>query len=186
MFTKSIAISSRAAHNEHRDRVWFETFFRDHYAALCAFAIRYVDLPHDAEEIVQDAMTQFWIHRAEPAEGALRTYAYTIVRNRCYDHLKKRRVRRRVTDEDAPLEVPTAGTPETDYREEETRAAIDSAINELPDRRREIFLMSRRDGLTYQEIADMLSISVKTVETQMGRSLKHLRHRLSDLLSISF
>lgn len=125
---------------------------------------------------------QLWLHRNEPAEGALRTYAFTIVRNRCYDHLKKRRVRRRVMENETPTHVSTGTTPETTYRENETQLAIDTAIDEMPERRREIFLMSRREGLTYQEIAIVLGISVKTVETQMGRSLRHLRNRLAHLL----
>jgi RNA polymerase sigma-70 factor, ECF subfamily len=159
--------------------LWFEAFFRANYGALCTFAVRYVDSPHEAEEIVQDAMLQLWLHRDEPVDAAVRTYAFTIVRNRCFDLLKKRRVRRRVMEQDAEAEFPSGATPESDFREGETLQAIEAAIDELPDRRREIFLMSRRDNLTYQEIATILSISIKTVETQMGRALRHLRLRLA-------
>lgn len=176
------AITPPSNHTGTRDRSWFEAFFRANYAALCTFAVRYVDSHHEAEEIVQDALLQLWLHRNEPADAAVRTYAFTIVRNRCFDLLKKRRVRRRVMEQDAEPEFVCRATPESDFREGETRQAIEDAIDELPDRRREIFLMSRRDNLTYQEIATILSISIKTVETQMGRSLRHLRTRLDHIL----
>ena len=67
------------------------------------------------------------------------------------------------------------------FRQELTNI-IQEAIEQLPERRKMIFLLSRDDGLTYQEIADVLDISVKTVETQIGRSLKWLREYLADYL----
>ena len=65
---------------------------------------------------------------------------------------------------------------------EETMARINKALDELPEKSREIFMMSRFDNLKYREIAEKLNISVKTVETQMSRALKTLREKLSDLI----
>jgi RNA polymerase sigma-70 factor (ECF subfamily) len=64
------------------------------------------------------------------------------------------------------------------------KQAIREAVELIPKRRRRIFLMHREDGLTYREIAEVLDISVKTVETQMSRSLKFLRHKLAEFLPV--
>lgn len=166
-----------------RDESWFERLFRDEYESLCYFALRYVDHRHLAEEIVQDSFLKLWSRRDEPAAGAIRSYLYRSVRNACFDHLKSRRVRRSVVSVPDLDDTPGPQSPEILYRQGEIDDAIAEAIEQLPARRREIFTLSRRDGLTYSEIADVLSISVKTVETQMGRSLRFLRNRLRYLLT---
>ena len=66
----------------------------------------------------------------------------------------------------------------------ELKVKIDSAINELPEKCREIFVLNRYDNLKYQEIADKLQISVKTVETQMSRALQHMRLRLAEYVTV--
>lgn len=175
---------SAANASDLRDEAWFERLFRTEYEGLCFFAMRYVDHRHLAEEIVQESFLKLWSRRTEPAAGAIRSYLYRSVRNACFDHLKGQRVRRRVSS--VPDLDDTAGTdsPEMIYRQVEIDEAMADAVEQLPERRREIFTLSRRDGLTYAEIADVLSISVKTVETQMGRSLRFLRERLRYLLAI--
>ena len=82
-----------------------------------------------------------------------------------------------------PLYETTAQIPDTEDLDEEEEIALSerdarlwAAIDNLPKERRRIFLLSKRDGLKYQEIADMLQISVKTVENQMGKALKTLRN----------
>jgi len=70
--------------------------------------------------------------------------------------------------------------PEEDHDVKELRKKIQSGIDDLPPRCREIFILNRRSGLTYQEIAEYLEISINTVNTQMGRALKSLRDHLSD------
>ena len=66
----------------------------------------------------------------------------------------------------------------------EAEQRINRALDDLPDKCREIFLMNRFDGLKYREIAEKLDISIKTVETQMSRALKTLRERLSDMITV--
>ncbi len=165
-----------------RDEAWFEELFRSEYASLCRFAMRYVDHGHVAEELVQDCFLRLWARRNEPSAGAMRSYLYRAVRNACFDYIKSRKVRRQVSSVPDLDDRPDDTSPETDLRQLEISEAVDAAIDLLPERRREIFTLSRRDGLTYAEIADVLAISVKTVETQMGRSLRFLRNHLRYLL----
>lgn len=144
-----------------------------------------MECSHVAEELVQDCFLRLWIHRNEPSDGSVRSYLYRSVRNACFDHLKSRKVRQQVTtlpDLDEFTQGP-AQSPEAEYHRREIEDAILAAIDLMPDRRREIFTLSRHDGLTYAEIADLLSISIKTVETQVGRALRFLRDRLHYLLA---
>jgi len=64
----------------------------------------------------------------------------------------------------------------------ELKSKIDAAISELPEKCREVFLLSRNENMKYQQIADTLQISVKTVEAQMSKALAHLRSRLGPYL----
>jgi RNA polymerase sigma-70 factor, ECF subfamily len=68
--------------------------------------------------------------------------------------------------------------------EEELKNKIDTAIEELPEKCKQVFVMNRYENLKYHEIADKLQISVKTVETQMSKALQHMRIRLSEYLTV--
>ncbi|MFW5973642.1 MAG: RNA polymerase sigma-70 factor [Bacteroidota bacterium] len=172
----------RRSPSSGRGESWFEALFCAEYQRLCTCAIRYVGRAAVAEELVQDAFLQLWSHRDELAEEAVRTYLYRSVRNACLDQLKREKVRRNVTSTPNLDDAPGLDSPETDYRVQEVDGAVRKAIDALPDRQREIFILSRDAGLSYKEIAGVLSISVKTVETQMGRALKFLREHLRYLL----
>jgi RNA polymerase sigma-70 factor (ECF subfamily) len=80
--------------------------------------------------------------------------------------------------------LPAAATPEEEHEKKQIQIAVTRAVAALPSRAQIIFRMSRYDHLTYKEIAAILNISVKTVETQMGRALKSLRRQLAHLLSV--
>ena len=84
--------------------------------------------------------------------------------------------------EDITLAFPRPKTPEDEWRQKEIAAAVYQAIEALPEKTRILFSMNRFDHLTYAEIAEIQGISIKTVETQMGRALKFLRNRLAHLL----
>ena len=115
------------------------------------------------------------------AAGNVKAYLYTAVRNEALKHLRHVDVERRSAPE---LAVTGAAvkTPEDEWREQTTADLVHAAIERLPDRRRLIFTMNRFDRLTYAEIARVLEISVKTVETQMGRALTFLRAELAGSL----
>lgn len=163
----------------------FAQLYRTHFFDLCEFAYRYVKIPSVCEELVQDLFLNIWMMKEQwEPEGSIRPYLYKSIKNGALDYLKHRKVERRYLDwRKMEQELDSKQRSLSLHQEErELAEAIDDAIAQLPDRRQEIFLLSREDGLTYREIADVLDISVKTVETQMGRSLKTLRKLLSDYL----
>ncbi|NUQ13193.1 MAG: RNA polymerase sigma-70 factor [Gemmatimonadaceae bacterium] len=157
-----------------------EIVFRAHYAPMASFVQRYVRSADLAEELVQDVFLKLWSRREQLAEiETFRTYLFRAARNTALNHLRRVKLERRWQEEQSLSEEPSSSfAADEEASEGEVAAAVQAAIQRLPPRCREIFLMSRDGGLTYAEIARALEISVKTVETQMGRALKSLRTSL--------
>ena len=154
-----------------------EIVFRSHFQGMAAFVERYVRSPDMAEELVQDIFLKIWTKRERLTEiESLKTYLYRAARNQALNHLRRLKLERRWQEEQALAGEPsTTFAADEDASGQELAAVVQAAIERLPPRCREVFLLSRDGGLTYAEIATTLEISVKTVETQMGRALKALR-----------
>jgi RNA polymerase sigma-70 factor (ECF subfamily) len=161
------------------DQTAFDAIFRSHYASLAGFA---QGLLHDrsaAEDVVQEVMLELWRRRTEVAiQGSLRAYLLRATRNRALNQLRHANVQRRAEPHIKGQES-VAPTGASEIVADELQTAITAAITELPPGCREVFSMSRQQGLRYSEIAATLGISVKTVESQMGKALRHLRTRLA-------
>lgn len=154
-----------------------ETVFRAHFAGMASFVQRFVRSPDVAEELVQDIFLKLWTKREQLSDiESFRTYLFRAARNQALNWLRRQKLERRWQEEHAGDDEASASPlADEEAAEQELSAAVQEAINRLPPRCREVFLLSRDGGLTYAEIANTLGISVKTVETQMGRALKALR-----------
>lgn len=149
----------------------FEYHFRCLYRPLNMYALRYTEDLDDAEDIVQQAFSDVWEKLAGGADiQNLKAYMYQAVRNRSLTFITNRP--ERCGTESAEQEEETE---EERIIRSERDAHLWTAIDHLPTERRKIFLLSKRDGLTYQEIASELGISIKTVEHQISKALKTLR-----------
>ncbi|MBC7896140.1 MAG: RNA polymerase sigma-70 factor [Cytophagaceae bacterium] len=185
--TEGTAAADRAADAELLRRLRLgderalELVFRAHYPAMVAVVRRIVFAPDVAEELVQDVFFKLWTKRETLAEiDALKTYLYRAARNTALNHLRRLKLEQAHEEREAAKGEPvTIEATDDSATASEVTEAVHAAINRLPTRCREIFLMSREGGLTYGEIAAELGISIKTVETQMGRALKSLRLSLS-------
>lgn len=158
-----------------------EVIFRAHYAGMCAFVQRFVYAPDVAEELVQDVFFKLWSKREQMTEiDALKTYLYRAARNTALNHLRRRKLEQSWEAQEAAQGEPVAGVgADQETSTDELALAVNGAVARLPGRCREVFLLSREGGLTYGQIAAALGISIKTVETQMGRALKSLRAALA-------
>ncbi len=164
------------------DRTAFESLFRLHYRALCAFATGYVKDADKAEDLVQDLFFRLWLDREKvQITTSIKAYLYTAVRNRCLTAIKSGS-RLVVLNEEAHDHVQDETISENDHTERIAR--VQAAIEELPEERKKVFKLSRYEGLKYHEIAEKLGISEKTVENQMGKALKTLRKELADLVPL--
>jgi RNA polymerase sigma-70 factor (ECF subfamily) len=171
----------------HLDEPALETLFRDHFTGLCLFAAGYVKDDETAKEIVQDAFVNLWEKRHTiDLSKPVKSYLSTTVRNKCLNHLRDHK---KFSSDLLALENLSNETlydqPDK-LVESDLSGQISRAIGELPEKCREVFLLSRNRNLRYQEIADELRISVKTVETQMSKALQHMRVRLAEYLPVIF
>lgn len=158
----------------------FEILFREYYNPLCHFALGFLDDQDTAEEIVQDFFYHFWENRHRiQIYRSLKAYLFGSVKNSSIKYLERQAIRRRYADRILTENNNLLLTGiETEFEARELKSEIDKALETLPERSREIFRMNRFEGLKYKEIALKLSVSVKTVEADMTRTLKVLRERI--------
>jgi len=165
------------------NRTRFEDLYRLHYAGLVAFARGYAGDLSVAEDVVQDVFLAIWRRRDElELSGNVRTYLYSAVRNAALDRLKHADVVLRHRTRATIALTPASRPADEAVRHHELAGAIEAAVQQLPERSREAFLMSRDGGLSYAEIAEVLGVSVKAVEASISRALRALRDQLAPFL----
>lgn len=156
----------------------FEALFHAYYAPLSEFVYRYVRSREIAHELVQDLFLRIWELSETPGGPEITpAYLYRAARNRALKHLRHERVASRWLARSVGR-IPSAPPADRELEGHEVAEAVDRAIAELPERCRLVFTMSRQRELGYGEIAEVLGISVKTVEAQMTKALKVLRRKL--------
>ncbi|MCC5904930.1 MAG: RNA polymerase sigma-70 factor [Balneolaceae bacterium] len=174
---------------EEGDRKAFESLFRAYYKRLHGFAYSYTGQAEAAEDVVQSVFLRIWSNRESwDPPGTVKQYLFAAIRNEALNKLRHQKVAddaedevihsfRELQDDEEPFII------KQESRDvEELRKKIQAGIDQLPPKCRQIFLLNRRSGLTYIEIADYLGVSINTVNTQMGRALKSLRETLSDYI----
>lgn len=136
-----------------------------------------------AEEIAQEVMLELWRRRESlQLEQTFRAYLIRSTRNRALNHIRHERIVAREAAT-AAIDPPSSPSAEDEVLGVELEHAVHDAIAGLPENCREVFQLSRDQGLKYAEIAAALEISVKTVEKRMGQALAELRQRLAPWLA---
>ena len=162
----------------------FEALFREHYAALASFALRYLRDRALAEEIVQDLFADLWPRRAtwELRAGNTRAYLLAAVRNRALNLRKRQVVERDWEQYEASPDVrelhPRPARADQVLEAAQLEQQVQTALESLPERCRLVMHLRWREQLSYEEIAEVMGISMKGVENQLGRGLRGLRERL--------
>ncbi len=163
------------------DEAVFEAVFRAHYARLCDVARGYLRSQELAEDVVQELFLRLWRqHDRLDIVGSVEAYLFRAVRNASLSRLRRHRVEHRWKEQEAGQPFRTAATVEEQASENDLARTIARAIDDLPERCRLIFTLNRFHGFTYDQIATSLTLSRKTVETQMGRAIRALRRKLQD------
>jgi RNA polymerase sigma-70 factor, ECF subfamily len=159
----------------------FESLFRSSYVSLVKYARTLIKDQDTAEEIVQDLFVRLWQEKEKiKIESSLNGYLFRSVHNRCLHYIEHRRVVERHAEEVSSREADTTEDPSEILHYKDLQVRIARILERLPERCGTIFCMSRFEGLKYSEIAEKLSVSVKTVEASMGRALKEFRKELAE------
>ncbi|HSI91387.1 MAG TPA: RNA polymerase sigma-70 factor, partial [Adhaeribacter sp.] len=154
-----------------------------YYSDLYKFTWKFVRNQEIAEELTQDIFIHLWENRQTlQINSALKAYLFTMARNRAFNYLKSRVARMSVVADEVPeTYAANAQNPEEELSQQELEKLVAEGIEQLPEKCRIVFTLSRHEGLSYQQIAEELQISPKTVEAHMGTALKKLRTFLSSV-----
>lgn len=152
------------------------------WTPLVAYLRQWGGEDEEAEDAAQEAFVRLWEHRERWSGSSARAVLFRIGRNRMLDRRRRSTVRRRHREEAAREGGARPTTPVEDLAARELRARVETAVAELPERRREIFRLVRQRGLRYAEVAEVLELSPQTVANQMSRALHELRRALSEHL----
>jgi len=166
---------------EAPNRTLYNYFFNKYYPKLVWFALIYVKQHVAAEEVVSDVMFNIFKKRAKLAEMKnIEGYIFIAVKNQSLKYLKKRK--RQVFIEqfesETDLLMTTNISPEHEFLQNEFHNVVRSTIDALPRKRKLVFKLIKEDGLKYNDVAKLLDLSVKTIETHMGLALKSLREHI--------
>jgi len=164
------------------DKGQFELLFRSSYVSLVRYAKTIIKDHDTAEEIVQDLFFRLWQDREKlNIESSLNGYLFRSVHNKCLHYIEHKKVVDRHAGEASLRQQEDQQSPADILHFKELQLKIADILERLPERCGQIFYMSRFEGLKYAEIAEKLSISIKTVESNMGRALKEFRKELTEL-----
>jgi len=161
----------------------FDILFMRYYPLLCAYAKQFVDFD-DGQEIVQDVMVWFWENSSmQVIESSPKNYLFRAVKNRCLTLINRNELKQRVVS--SMYENLQSQYEDPDfYIVEELTRNIENALSRLPETYREAFEMNRFQSMTYNEIAEKLNVSSKTVDYRIQQALKLLRVELKDYLPL--
>ncbi len=163
------------------DKSALEYLFKKYYTYLCAYSARFVDGPELAEEIVQEVFVKLWEKHSEIViRTSIKAYLFRSVHNFAINQYHQQKVR-----DNYKLHVEETRLFDEVHEQlvgQELEEGLQKAMGKLPEKRRQIFELSRMQGLKYKEIADQLNISIKTVEGQISKALIQIRENLKEYL----
>jgi len=176
---KSIKDNEKEWPSENRE-AYFEVLFHTYYKQLCRFSFRIVHDKDKAEDVVQTCFINFWQKRELIViQTSFKAYLFRSVYNRSINEYTRSK---KIINEELSVLNEVSGSISEDpillMQAHEMQKKIDQAIAAMPDGCRTVFMLSREDQLSYKEIAEMLQISIKTVENQMGKALRIMREHL--------
>ena len=159
------------------DQSAFATFFELYNTRVYSYALKILHLPDVAEDVVQEVFIKVWNHRAQlPSINNIESWVITITRNQIYNHLRslaqEEKFIRQVLAENSSNETVES------MAFNELHNLLQQAINNLSPQQKKVYELSRNEGLSRKEIAELLGISSNTVKTYMQEALRDIRHFL--------
>ena len=161
------------------DKEAFRFFFEKYYSDLCNLVNVYLHDSMMAEEIAQDIFIYIWKKKGDIViESSVKSYLLRSAKNKSLNYIRNEKTKLDIHSKLANFNKETIEMPDTVMDANQLREVINAAIDSLPERCREVYILGKEKSMSYKEISEELGISVKTVESQMGKALKKLRDEL--------
>jgi len=167
--------------SQYNDEIAFKELYYVHYKELFRFAKTFLQKKELVEEALQDVFTKIWINRIGLHNiQNLRVYLFKSVKNKCLDYLEKENLLNHFELDEVKINIGhLSRTPEDILISVEMLAHINDALQALPTKCKIIFQLVKEENLRYKEVAEILDISLKTVENQIGIALKKISHAIN-------
>ncbi|HZK95119.1 MAG TPA: RNA polymerase sigma-70 factor [Prolixibacteraceae bacterium] len=164
--------------------------FREYYVSLCAYSRRYVGRKDIAEEIVSDTFLKIWENRKRlEINASIKAYLFHAVCNNSLNFLRKLKAEnnlgeyfKETSSENLGFEVTSEEIEEQSLIMENMNQKIEEAVNLLPEQQQKAFRLKRMEGRKTKEVAEIMGLSVKTIEMHLSKATLHLRQNLKDYL----
>jgi RNA polymerase sigma-70 factor, ECF subfamily len=172
---------------KNNDKIAFEKIFNKYSERIYYFSYRYLKNKEESEEITQEVFVRLWNRRFDlKPELSFNSYLFMITKNAVIDLLRKRQKETSIDENYKIFNNDQQSQPDDKLVYKEINQVVESSIEELPFKRKQIFLMSREKGFTYKQIAAKLNISIKTVESHMRLALRQLKESIGDKYDLTF
>jgi len=162
------------------DEAAYTQLFHYYSPRLFLYLKKIIRQEHLAREFVQETFLRLWMHRHNlPGIRQPESWLFRVAANLCYEHLRTESIRHNLQEKVFAAAIPVEETGVDEQAEiRDLERTIRKAVDTLPEKRKEVYLLSRQEGLSHQEIAERLGISPNTVKVQIGHALKSIRDYL--------
>lgn len=168
------------------DKKALEELFNYYYPRLYQFSRSFLKLEEGIDDILQEVFIKIWKNRANiRSSETFNPFIFAITRNLLLNELRSRLSKQKIKDEIFKLSVTEEYQSFDKFEYAELKETIDQIVNDLPEKQKEVFLLSRYEGLSHKEIAEKLNISTKTVEYHISQSISAIKSKLKQLGLIS-
>jgi RNA polymerase sigma-70 factor (ECF subfamily) len=163
-----------------------EELFNYYYPRLFNFSRSFLKIEEGIDDILQEVFVKIWQNRKKKENSStFNSYIFTITRNLLLNELRRRLNNQNIKEEVRKLSVASEYSLLEQIEYQDLKEMVDNIVNELPERQKEIFVLSRTEGLSHQEIAEKLKISTKTVEYHITLAVRFLKDKLKGLGLVS-
>lgn len=168
------------------DKKALEDLFNYFYPRLYQFSKSFLKLEDGIDDILQEVFVKIWKNRANiRSSETFSPFIFTMTRNLLLNELRSRLSNQKTKEKILKISVPDENYSFDKLEYGELKETVDQIVNNLPNKQREVFLLSRYEGLSHKEIAEKLNISTKTVEYHISQSINTIKNKLEQLGLIS-
>jgi len=164
------------------DKKALEDLFNYYYPRLYQFSKSFLKLEDGIDDILQEVFVKIWKNRANiRSSETFSPFIFTMTRNLLLNELRSRLSNQKIKEKILKFSVPDENYSFNKLEYRELKETVDQIVNNLPNKQREVFLLSRYEGLSHKEIAEKLNISTKTVEYHISQSINTIKNKLEQL-----